>query len=1177
MLPDKFPEFALESWLTKGDSLPPFRTHFVGLEDLGKGMVISALSRKASQPLLVVFNTRAEARNAIDNVCYFGGDTLEQRVHYLPALDFDFYRGLLPNPETLCEKNVGLFHALNDPGGRVFVTTVSSLLQRVVPPQEYLRATRVLQPNDEVDREALVHSFLEAGYQRQPAAYDPGVFAVRGGVVDVFSPLYPQPLRLEFFGDFIEEIRFFDPQSQRSLEKQEKAFVLPVGQSLIPRGEEFVTAAAKVKERLDALGIPKATREEILEQIQGGALSFELSFLFPLLSGGSTSLAEYFPKDTVILWDGEKAVEETAREKDLPTLAKNHELFEKQPLPVAKSEELFLTLQDLKETIARPETYFFETFLSKEGPKHWPIKSEAVSLKEERDASRQRSSNHPLLEAFVVKFKSWMDEGYRIQMVCHTQTHADRIQALFDPYSISCRLHQEGDEAFSRMLRTDFSVVNLWQGYVTHSQKFPLLRLILLGEEEIFGAKKRTAKASAWSSKTHPSRVLSSFKDLQVNDFVVHKDNGIGRYLGLKSMNFLGCPNDYVLLEYRDGDKLYVPVYRLNVLQKYAGAEGGTPLLDKLGGDRWTKAKQKAEKAVAELAAEFLKIQAKRKLIPARPFAEPNEEFRKFEMEFPFDETPDQFKAIEDVMGDLSRPTPMDRLICGDVGYGKTEVALRATYRCVLDNRQAAILVPTTVLAFQHFESFKARLQNTGARVEMVSRLRTPTETKKTLAALKEGKIDVLIGTHRLLSADVDFRDLGLVVVDEEHRFGVVHKERLKKLSESVHMLSMTATPIPRTLNMAMTGIKDISIITTPPPDRLSVRTFVCRRSEEVIAEAIVQELTREGQVFFVHNRIESIFGVAEELKRLIPKIKLEVVHGQMDGETLEKKMLSFYDGTFHVLLTTAIIESGLDIARANTIIIDDADHFGLAQLYQLRGRVGRAARRAYCYLLVPGENLITADAKQRLQVIQRYTDLGAGFSVASHDLEIRGAGDLLGKEQSGHLTAIGVDLYFELLEESIRALQGEDRRLEIEPEINLKVPAFFPEAYLPDIAERISIYRRLSSVESEEGISEVETEIRDRFGTLPVEVTNLIGIMQLKLYLKKLHVVRMSCGPKRTSLQFAPTTPASPDRLVKLIQSNPKLYAITPDQKFVFHCEDTDWKKLLREIQKLSDQLGVS
>jgi transcription-repair coupling factor (superfamily II helicase) len=1166
---------SLDNWFLKGDSAPETPARVAGLGQLAKALLLTTLNQRDDRPVLVVFGSRAEARNAIDNFTYFAGREAASRVHYLPSIDFDFYRGILPNPELLSERNVGLHHAVADANRRVFVTTVGALLQKVIPPSAFLKATQVLKPNTEVDRDQLIANFLEAGYQRQPVAYDPGVFSVRGGVIDIFSPLYPKPLRLEFFGDTIEEIRFYDPQGQLSLDKVDEARVIPVGQSLIPHRQDYEIAAEAIKTRLDNLGIPKSKRDELLEKVREANVTTEVGYLFPLLSGGSATLFDYFPTNSITVWDGKERLLECAREKELPHYLKNLELFEKDLTPIAEAPQLFASEAELVKIVGRAESIYLEDFVSSKNEASWEQMSQPISLENERDLAAHHKSGTAALEGFARRFREWMDRGYRVQIVCHTQTHADRFKMLFSTYGLDARLHPEKGAAFPAMLGTDFSRLNLWQGYITQSQVFPKLELVVVSEEEIFGQKKRAAKSSAWKAG-QAMDLLASFRDLKVNDFVVHRDHGIGKYLGLKSMTFQGLPNDYVLLEYKDGDKLYVPVYRLNVLQKYAGSEGAVAVIDKLGGDRWAKAKSKAERAVAELAAEFLNIQAKRKLLPAHAFPPPGAEYHEFEMQFPFDETPDQMKAIEDVNHDLGQPHPMDRLLCGDVGYGKTEVALRAAFRCALDGRQVAVLVPTTVLAFQHFETFKNRVKDSAIRVEMVSRLKTAAENKATVDQLKDGKVDIIVGTHRLFSADVIFKDLGLVVVDEEHRFGVVHKERLKKMCESVHVLSMTATPIPRTLNMAMMGIKDISIITTPPPDRLAVRTFVCRTSDEVILEAISNELSRDGQVFFVHNRIESIFKVGEELKKLLPRLKLEIVHGQMDGDELEKKMLSFYRGEYHLLLTTAIIESGLDVPRANTMIIDDADHFGLAQLYQLRGRVGRSEKRAYCYLLVPPENQMTADAKQRLQVIQRYTDLGAGFSVASHDLEIRGAGDMLGKEQSGHLSAIGVDLYFELLEESIRALRGEKKRTEVEPEITLKVAAFFPADYLPDISERIGLYRRLSSVDNEEQVSDIESEIRDRFGSLPEEVSNLLGLMTLKIYLKRLHVIRLSAGPKKTSLQFAPTTPAKPELLVKLIQSNPKNYSATPDQKLVFVAENPDWKVLLKEVKSLVDRLGI-
>lgn len=1163
-----------ESWLFDARELPVNKTHFCGLDTVSQAWTLRELSNRSQKPILAVFKTHAAARNVLDNLRFLSGETKNKNIHYLPPLDFDFYRGLLPNPETLSERNAALYHALNDASGRIFITSLHAFLQKNLPPEAFLKSTILLKKEEEFPRDLLIQQLLEAGYQSQPAVSDPGVFSVRGGTLDVFSPLYPRPVRLEFFGDFIEELRFFDPETQLSLEKIAEAHCIPVGLSRIPRAEDYEQAALRIKERMDGLEVPKQKRDEVLEVLAQGILPSDYSFLFPLLSGGSSALSEFFPKNTLYTWEGSKGLSELAQETEIPKLLHHARLFEENHLPIAESTALFLNAVELSQTIQDSTGFFFEDFSQHHG------ETELISQNQKIDFARERTqlkskTQLALLDSVSKRIKGWMEEGYRIQVICHTKNHADRMSLLFEPYGVHSQFKEkEFVQATEQFLKTDFQVLHLRLGFITESQLFPEHKLILLSEEEIFGQKKRTSKAAS-ASKISPEKLLSGFRDIKVGDFIVHKDFGIGRYLGLKSMDFLGLPNDYVLLEYRDGDKLYIPVYRLNILQKYQGGEGSEVALDKLGTEQWTKTKAKAEKAIAELAAELLNIQARRKLIPVEPFLAESNDYHQFEMEFPFDETPDQLKTIGEVNSDLSKNYPMDRLLCGDVGYGKTEVAMRAAARSVFSGKQVAVLVPTTVLAFQHFENFKNRFKNTGIRVESVSRLRTSKQTKEILTGLAQKKVDIIIGTHRLLSTDVQFNDLGLIVIDEEHRFGVSHKEKLRKISESVHLLTMTATPIPRTLNMAMTGIKDISIITTPPPDRLSVRTFVCRRTEEVIRDAISNELARDGQIFFLHNRVESIYKVGEELKRIFPKLTFEIVHGQLDGDELEQKMLGFYRGDFQLLLTTAIIESGLDIPRANTIIIDKAQNLGLAQLYQLRGRVGRSEKRAYCYLLVDNENQMTEDAKQRLQVIQRYTELGSGFHIASHDMDIRGSGNLLGKEQSGHLTAIGIDLYMELLDEAVRELRGQEKRIQVEPEITLKIAAYFPESYLPDISERILLYRRLSAVESEEALSEIETEIRDRFGTPPKEVIHLLGLMTLKLHLKRLHVLRMSCGPKRTSLQFAPTTPASAEKLVKLIQSNPTLYSLTPDQKLVFSAPDATLEVQLREVQKLSALLA--
>lgn len=1160
-------------------------TRCYGLDPFAKCLVVAGLfSEKKHQTLGVVFQTKALARAAVDHLRLLVGNAQADRVHYLPALDFDYYRGLFPDPDAILERNVALFHLLNDPKDRVFVTSLSTTLQRALPSEDFLAAIQTVRRDAEIDRDVWARDLLRSGYRKQPNALDPGVFSIRGGVIDIYSPLYPHPFRIELFDSLVEEIRFFDAQSQRSLERVDEVQVVPVSAALLPSQEREGAVLEDVKARLDALGISKIERDALCDKIRDGQLPNEGLFLYPLLGSRPATIFEYFPKSTRWVWDGIEEMQQRAEQEELPRLQKSHALFEAQPIPIAAAETLFLEASELN-SLMDPDIAF-ESFDAGKHP-GFRLDGYEPDIESARDLARHTGTRTSksvsnvagALSAYSTRLGEWFDQGYTVDVVCHTRTHAERFMSLMEPYGLRCLLRTEGTPLLHSISEASPSrTVVLWQGWLSESRIYPDLKRVILSEEIFFGQKKRVSRSVTGAQKAKAEKVLAQFRDLKSGDLVVHKEHGIGRYLGLKPMEFQGVTSDYVLLEYRDGDKLYVPVYRLSVLQKYSVAEGGAPLVDKLGGDGWAKTKSRARKAASALAEEFLRVQALRELNKAHAFSPPAEDYQAFEMEFPYDETPDQWKAIQDVMEDMGKPRPMDRLICGDVGYGKTEVAIRAAFRAVLDKKQVAVLVPTTVLAFQHFESFKARMKDHAVRVEMVSRMREPSVNREVLEGVRQGKVDILVGTHRLLSSDVQFKDLGLVVVDEEHRFGVAQKERLKKLTTTVHLVSMSATPIPRTMNMALGGLRELSIITTPPPDRLAVRTFVCRSSPEVIAEAISNELTRGGQVFFVHNRIETLFEIAGSLRSLLPRVKWEVAHGQMDGDILEKKILSFYRGDAQVLVSTAIIESGVDIPKANTILIDRADMFGLAQLYQLRGRVGRAAERGYCYLLVPPENQMTADAKERLQVIQRYTELGAGFSVATHDLEIRGAGDILGDEQSGHLNAVGIDLYMELLEQSIQLLKGEAVTVEIEPEISLRVPAFFPDGYLPDLSERVQLYRRLSAALDEEALSDLEAEIRDRFGPLPEEVNNLIGLMRIKIRLKRLSVLKMSCGPKRTSLQFDESTAVKPEKIVALIQKDMKRYAVTPDRKLVFSVDgenpDSNWRGQLSAIERLEKDL---
>jgi transcription-repair coupling factor (superfamily II helicase) len=658
--------------------------------------------------------------------------------------------------------------------------------------------------------------------------------------------------------------------------------------------------------------------------------------------------------------------------------------------------------------------------------------------------------------------------------------------------------------------------------------------------------------------------------ELKADDFVVHLDHGIGIYRGLKFLKVAGVEGEFLHLEYAGGDRMYLPVDRINMVQKYIGGDGAQPALDRLGGTAWEKVKAKARKSVLAMAEDLVQLYALRETRAGTAFAPPDNLYKEFEAAFEFEETPDQERAIDETLASMQGKKPMDRLICGDVGYGKTEVAMRAAFLAVEGGKQVAVLAPTTILAQQHLQTFRHRFRNHAVRVEMVSRFLTAKEIAQVLQETAKGNVDVVIGTHRLLQKDVEFKDLGLVIIDEEHRFGVVHKERLKKLREMVDVLSLTATPIPRTLHMSLVGIRDLSIIETPPVDRLAIQTYVTRYDERLIRDAILREIERGGQVFFLHNRVETIDRLALKLSDLIPEAKMAVAHGQMRPKQLEKVMLDFLENKTQVLVCSAIIESGLDFPNANTIIINRADKFGLAQLYQLRGRVGRSHRHAYAYLLIPGEKAITPDAERRLRALQEIDGLGGGFKLALHDLEIRGAGNLLGEQQSGQITAVGFELYTEMMEQAIQELKGEEVLPEVDPEIRLGISAYFPDSYIPDANQRLYFYKRLASLRNTRELEELKEEIKDRFGPYSEVVENLFLVMNLRRVLKEFLVQQISFSDGKIFLLFHAESPVKVEKLLELIHKQKNRFRLSPDGRLSFAPKQQQWDELIAEVSQL-------
>ncbi|PLX82490.1 MAG: transcription-repair coupling factor [Desulfuromonas sp.] len=1124
----------------------------LGLHGSCGAHLLAQLMESERRTLLVVVPDQRQARTLFEELRFYSGS--DNTVWYLPHWEMRPYEALTPHAEVEATR-LATLAALASGRAKIVVLPVRALLQRVIPWEVLAELSERLVVGEEYPRQPLLKRLQELGYQPVALVEDRGSFSARGDIVDLFPPTGDQPLRLDFFGDTLEKIRSFDPVTQRSAEGSFKTFELQPAREMVLAGRHLDTFLANLKERCDDLGLPRSVREEVAEEAREGLLAPGRCFLLPLNYGRLDSLFDYAGNARWVLQDPggiEREVDSFSAE-----IQHGEEQAAGRQEPYVAAAELFHSAEEVEAALAaRPRLEFplLEVYqLEDEHPK---FRIEAFGNADLRLQLQEAESG---LEELSTRLKQWQKESWRLMLVCHTRGQAERLRDLLSPYGIA--LSTDGP------LRADWpdrGDLQLCYGEITAGFRLPDEKLAVVTEAELFGGRVRRR-----SSEARAKELLSTLAELKEGDLIVHADHGIGRYHGLQHLELGGVAGDFLNLEYAGGDRLYLPVDRIEKVQKYVGGEGAPPKLDKMGGTAWEKTKLKARAAVEELARELLQIYARREMNQGFSYSPPDRMFREFEAAFPYEETADQLHAIEDVLEDMVSPKAMDRLICGDVGYGKTEVSIRAAFKAVLDGRQVAVLVPTTVLAQQHWTTFKERLEAFPVTVEMVSRFRSPAEQKRIMQRLAEGKVDIIVGTHRLLQRDVKFKELGLVVVDEEQRFGVAHKERLKKLRAEVDVLTLTATPIPRTLHLSMAGLRDLSIIETPPVDRLAIRTYVTRFDEDLVREAILREIRRGGQVFFVHNRVQNIDAMAEYLQKIVPEAKIAVGHGQLGEKELEEVMLRFIAGESHVLVCSTIIESGLDIPRANTIIINRADCFGLAQLYQLRGRVGRSDRRAYAYLLIPGEGILTRQARERLKVLQDLTELGAGFRIASHDLELRGAGDLLGSRQAGQVVTVGFEMYTELLQETIEELQGREKEERVDPEIRLGLSAYLPEKYVPDPNQRLILYRNMASATDEADLYDIADELRDRYGEIPEPTALLLEVMKLRVVLKRLMIELAEYDGQRLTLGFHGKTTVSPDLLLGLLQSDAQRYSFSADYRLSIRLGRCQPNELLSAARK--------
>ncbi len=1132
----------------------------VGLVGAARGLAALRVLSATGGPraLLAVGPDEEEADLLARDLAFFLGEggpgaPAVVRVPADPVLPYD---DLSPDRGLEMDRLAALARLHLDPRSvRAVVVSARALARRHVPRAELGRHLELLGKGVTVDRDALAARLVELGYARVPLVEDPGTFAVRGAVVDVWSPVHAHPVRLELFGDEVESARSFDPGGQRSLGDVDELVVAPAREALFTRSgrDAAVRAVRELAERVDR---PTSKVREVLEAIEAGTPFFGLEALLPGFHGGGlATLAEYLPSGCGLLLDDPDAVQQGLDDLDRALEREHAAALRRDELAFPPSAH-FLDRSGV-EALFRglPALRCHRVFLGTGEPLRFTLGDTSTIRGEIEEAHGDEGALAPLTR----RLQDWRSRGVTAVIAVHAPSSADRLRRLLEDRRIAVRVHAARPDDLGP-LRDPSIHVHLVPGDVSRGFVDVQGGLALLADEEVLGRRvRRRARAARVESA-----MVAGFRDLNEGDLVVHVEHGIARYGGLTKMQIRGVDGDFLVLQYEGADRLYLPVAKLRQVQKFTGAAPDAIRLDRLGGSSFALRKARVKEQLLKMAAELLEIYAARAAHHGFAFAAPDETFREFEAEFPYDETPDQARAIAEVLADMTKGraegegqpasprAPMDRLVCGDVGFGKTEVALRAAMLAVLSRKQVAVLVPTTVLASQHERTFRERFSGYPVRVEAISRMKTPEEVRRILSDAAAGKVDVLVGTHRLLATDVSFRDLGLVVVDEEQRFGVAHKERLKKLRKLVDVLTLTATPIPRTLHMSLGGVRDMSIIATPPEDRRSIRTFVAKFDPGQVKEAIEQELRRGGQVYFVHNRVRSIHAMEKFLRELVPRARIAVAHGQMGEGKLEEVMSRFVSRETDVLLATSIIESGLDIPTANTIIVNRADHFGLAQLYQIRGRVGRSRERAYAYLLVPARRPVTRDARLRLEALQRFTDLGSGFAIASHDLEIRGAGNLLGKDQSGQIEAVGFDLYSELMAEAVRELRGEAPREDVDPDVQLPVPAFIPDAFMPDVHQRLYFYKRLAQASSDEELDEARAEIVDRYGDTPDELDALLEVMAVKVRLRALRIRGLDAGPGRLVFSLGPDAAIDPFALAKHVQRSGGALRLTPDMKLV-------------------------
>ncbi len=1149
-------------------------TAVTGLKGSSKALFIAALYEMTRRTVVVLCAGIDEARRLAQDAAFFAG---ADAIRLMPPWDIMLPDALSSQRDVERERICSL-STLIEKRPAIVIIPRATLLQKVVPRDVMSGFISRISIGDTIDRDGVAAKLIEGGYSRVPLVEEGGDFSVRGNVIDIYPPTAPGPYRLLLSGDEIESIREMDVASQRS-RKEIVDFILTPARELILPEEARRKALRNLRIRAGELGLTARATDRFAEKVANGlagSLSPQFSPLFYMdetAVGGLEKLTDYFPEGRILIVDDPLAVgraDEKAR-NDISRLffrAKDEEKFHLDESALFLSETEAEHCSGSRRRIVLQDIEIGQTE-EEDTVTRFRVETD-LGLRPKEPALVQREES--LLAPMVEKIQGWTREGILVHYLCAGEEELHRMVHLLENYSLP--LSQPETPFFQEILKPRGTAgrLILCEGKIAEGFALPGLRIVIVSEEEIFGKKARRRR----SARSREGYFLQSFGELNEGDPVVHTDHGIGIYRGLKRLSVGNIENDFLLMEYQAGDRLYIPVHRLDQIQRYIGPDGDEPRIDKLGGTAWETAKRRVKKAVEEIAEDLIALYAARDTMKGHGFSTIDRYYEEFASSFQYEETPDQARTIEDVNLDMDNDKPMDRLICGDAGFGKTEVAVRAAFRAAMDGKQTAVLVPTTILAEQHYQTFRARLAKYPVRVETLNRFKTREEQKEVLEKVARGSVDIVVGTHRLLQKDVVFKDLGLVIVDEEQRFGVTHKEKLKKLRTLVDVLTLTATPIPRTLQLSLVGIRDLSIIHTPPEGRLSIKTWVLEFDDEVIRRAILEEMAREGQVFFIHDRVHSIHLMARRIGQVVPEAKIGVAHGQMRPRELEEVMVKFLRKEYDVLICTTIIGSGIDIPSVNTIIIDRADRFGLAQLYQMRGRVGRSKEEARAYLLIPPGAMLSPDAQKRLTVIKEFTEPGSGFQIASRDLEIRGGGNLVGMAQTGHISVVGYEMYTQLMERAVRELRGEKMpEAEIKPEIHLGLPAFIPDSYVPDTHRRLVTYKKLSMAASDEELLDTKEEMLDCYGPLPEEVQNLVQVISLRNLMKSLMAEKMEYDGRNMILVIHKSSPIDPLRLIELARKKWKGMRFSPDHRLFIPMPDLHEWQVIEAAQGLLGELA--